>query len=455
MNKKFSINILVFLISILSCYAQDFRNIHSISNNRMPSGDNGYTLDGVWMTGSADKILNNVNFGPNGTYSTTVFSIISDYSTSNSLSVIDNIPNIDLFFFGSFDKNNPSLIPFTNTELDSLYKWSMTGGKMIIGASSESPPTTPLVTNLSILNSRWDFDISHDLTNAAILASNQGFNSTIFNGAFGSIGTPQNPLNQGGSLRGFFDVIPNNCIILGEDWAGNPTLILDCKTLDLIVSDIDAYTGLGNISNGPLISTDNDRFWANTIVYMDSLQNQPVISQNGNLLYTTSLYSSYQWYKDSIAVVGADSSSYNIIGHSGNYYLEVSLDCGCNNVVSNSINIGYPSTWSCIGSSCVDSGFGMGMYTDSLQCVLNCTSSTWDCIGSVCVDPGNGMGMYTDSLLCQLNCVSTDLLNIKYINNGKPIKIIDVLGRETKGNNNEPLFYIYNDGAVQKKIIIE
>ena len=34
------------------------------------------------------------------------------------------------------------------------------------------------------------------------------------------------------------------------------------------------------------------------------------------------------------------------------------------------------------------------------------------------------------------------------------IKIIDLLGRETK-QTNQPLFYIYNDGTVEKKIIIE
>ena len=37
----------------------------------------------------------------------------------------------------------------------------------------------------------------------------------------------------------------------------------------------------------------------------------------------------------------------------------------------------------------------------------------------------------------------------------KLIKITDVLGRETKAKNNNSLFYIYDDGSVEKKIIIE
>ena len=35
------------------------------------------------------------------------------------------------------------------------------------------------------------------------------------------------------------------------------------------------------------------------------------------------------------------------------------------------------------------------------------------------------------------------------------IKVIDILGREVKGKKNELLFYIYDDGTVEKKIVIE
>ena len=41
------------------------------------------------------------------------------------------------------------------------------------------------------------------------------------------------------------------------------------------------------------------------------------------------------------------------------------------------------------------------------------------------------------------------------IENKKLIKITDLLGRETKVIKNTPLFYIFEDGTVQKKIIIE
>ena len=54
-----------------------------------------------------------------------------------------------------------------------------------------------------------------------------------------------------------------------------------------------------------------------------------------------------------------------------------------------------------------------------------------------------------------INCSnSTNLIN--EINNTKKIiKVIDIFGREVNEKRNTPLFYIYNDGTVEKKIIIE
>ncbi len=51
------------------------------------------------------------------------------------------------------------------------------------------------------------------------------------------------------------------------------------------------------------------------------------------------------------------------------------------------------------------------------------------------------------------NCNST---NIEEVKKGKQLrKIVDVLGRETPHKNNTPLFYLYDDGTVEKRIIIE
>ena len=405
--------LLILLLLPIIGHTQGVKNIHSISDARMPLLDHGYTLDGQMMNmSSANKVLSADNFGPTGTYPQS-FSIISGYSTSNSLAAITSNSNIDLFFFGGFDKNNSSLIPFTNAELDSLHKWSMNGGKMIIGASANS-----IAQNNSNLNVKWDFDLIED-PNAVIVPSSAGLSSSIFDGPFGyNLNSLQNMwVNQGGSIRGYFNIIPSNSIVLAEDWIGNPTLILDCKTLDLIVADCDAYTTLGGISNGPLISTRNDTFWANTIVYMDMLQSQPVISLSGNMLSTTALYSSYQWFKDSIAILGANSSSHNTLGQVGSYHVEANLDCGCNNVASNSIIIGAVD-------GCTDPAacnYDSGANTDDGSCIYpslstttitNCDSYTWSVNGAAYITSGT----YTDISTNSSGCTHTETL-VLTINN--------------------------------------
>ena len=74
-------------------------------------------------------------------------------------------------------------------------------------------------------------------------------------------------------------------------------------------------------------------------------------------------------------------------------------------------------------------------------------------------------GVYTHTTTNSNGCDSTATLHLTITNvssaldikrNSKIIfKIIDVLGREVKGTKNKPLFYIYNDGTVEKRIVIE
>ena len=55
-----------------------------------------------------------------------------------------------------------------------------------------------------------------------------------------------------------------------------------------------------------------------------------------------------------------------------------------------------------------------------------------------------------------LEAVQQILNNENYkANNRSLIKIVDLFGRETEEKLNISLFYIYDDGTVEKKIIIE
>ena len=53
------------------------------------------------------------------------------------------------------------------------------------------------------------------------------------------------------------------------------------------------------------------------------------------------------------------------------------------------------------------------------------------------------------------NVTSTFNIPTRNTSKGKLLKIVDILGRETKGKTNQPLFYIYDDGTVEKRIVIE
>ena len=52
------------------------------------------------------------------------------------------------------------------------------------------------------------------------------------------------------------------------------------------------------------------------------------------------------------------------------------------------------------------------------------------------------------------NCSSVTLVE-EHITTKSLIQIIDIGGRKTKIMKNVPLFYVYSDGTIEKKIIIE
>jgi hypothetical protein len=100
----------------------------------------------------------------------------------------------------------------------------------------------------------------------------------------------------------------------------------------------------------------------------------------------------------------------------------------------------------------------------------NYNSLSYDTLVSAISINWNGIilstsGDYSCSLFNSVGCDSIVNINFTlYItgthdissNRGRVlIKMTDVLGREIKGTKNEPLFYLYDDGKVEKKIIIE
>jgi len=122
-----------------------------------------------------------------------------------------------------------------------------------------------------------------------------------------------------------------------------------------------------------------------------------------------------------------------------------------------------------------------GAYTDTLTSVNGCDSvvntnltigqntSSYDTLSVGASIVWNGMplnvsGDYSVTLINSVGCDSIVNLNltitttgISDIPNNKSnlVKITDMLGQETPYRRNTPLFYIYDDGTVEKRIVIE
>ncbi len=79
---------------------------------------------------------------------------------------------------------------------------------------------------------------------------------------------------------------------------------------------------------------------------------------------------------------------------------------------------------------------------------------------SLCIEVDNVFSAYTNyswlvdsTTIYSDNCEVTSITEVK--NNRKLIKIVDVFGRMVVSNNNQPNIYIYDDGTVERRLLIE
>lgn len=295
-------------------------NVHSIGAAR---SETSTTLDSPIMWDAREKLLNPANFGKNGKYKKSI-SILDGY-TSGNLTDITSASTTDIFFLGNF--NIPGTVPpFSEEEIDSLYAWSMRGGKVILCAGQTYPEYAVFT---EIFNRKWDFEegllgvMDDTISYTRTVPAPDG--KVLFNGHFGNVTF----IEQGGTTRGYIGSGPADAKCFAKLNATNAWAVyLDCKTLDLIVADIDYYTSLGGISSGSVIANMQDRFLANTFAFMDSLQQLPLIKASHDSLSVAKNYLSYQWFQDNNPISGATSYSYNV-SEQGNYHVETVVNGGC------------------------------------------------------------------------------------------------------------------------------
>ena len=90
------------------------------------------------------------------------------------------------------------------------------------------------------------------------------------------------------------------------------------------------------------------------------------------------------------------------------------------------------------------------IYNPNLYCI-NVDDSTWAANNLV---TSNGQPAIDSQHYFSDNCSGTTSIQ-EHTTTKELLKVTDLLGRETKGNKNEVLFYIYDDGTVEKRIVIE
>ncbi len=81
--------------------------------------------------------------------------------------------------------------------------------------------------------------------------------------------------------------------------------------------------------------------------------------------------------------------------------------------------------------------------------------NSWNCFGNKCLGDSTGQGIYTSLADCQANCGISSVLNSGIHSSKQLIKVVDLLGRHRERINETILFYLFDDGTVEKRIVIE
>ena len=213
---------------------------------------------------------------------------------------------------------------------------------------------------------------------------------------------------------------------------------MDCEN-NLTSLDVSQNTALTYLfcSRNQLTSLDVSGATALTTLYCDRNQLSSLdVSQNTAL---TTLGCSFNQLS-SLDVSGATALTSLYCGGNGLTSLDVSanlaltkLDCENNNLTSLDVRNGNNTNF--IFFKCKNN--------PSLYCI-NVDDLTWSTSNWTVIDSQHYFST---------NCPPLSAIQ-EHTTNKELLKVTDLLGRETKGTN-QPLFYIYDDGKVEKRIVIE
>jgi hypothetical protein len=251
-------------------------------------------------------------------------------------------------------------------------------------------------------------------------------------------------------------------------WYNNNVLITGGISQNLIVTTAGAYhceivypTGCTAISNTLSIVAGTGAF--NVII--SAIGADSLCEPNGQVILDAGNYASFIWSTN-------ETTQQISVNTLGSYSVDVVDAGGC----QGSSNISF-EVFDAVNTSVISGPTNPTQFQTVTYSVLSSSGSTydWTVIGGT-IQSGLGTNsidiMWNNSGTFSLTVIETDIngclgeemiiivsiiiSSIEEINNTKILKkITDVLGKETKKEHNTPLFYIYNDGTVEKKILIE
>ncbi|MBT6013338.1 MAG: hypothetical protein HOG85_00800 [Flavobacteriales bacterium] len=250
-------------------------------------------------------------------------------------------------------------------------------------------------------------------------------------------------------------------------WYNNGTIIPNATNQTFIANITGNYsievtypTGCTATSNTLTIYTGQFYFFINTI------GDDSLCLPNGQVILDAGNYPTFNWST-------GETTQQITVNTLGSYYVNVTDGNGCTGVsnppftVSNIVNTsaitgptnplqyqtvtysvspssGSTYNWTLVGGT-IESGQG----TNSIDVIWNNSG-----MFSFSVIETDVNGCIGEEVSLIVNVIFNSVEDINS-NIGKLTKITDVLGRESEEKSNVPLFYIFYDGTVEKKIIIE
>ena len=170
--------------------------------------------------------------------------------------------------------------------------------------------------------------------------------------------------------------------------------------------------------------------------------------------------SSVSWSQSKFSLA-LDSALKNTTNYKLSFYIkkpDLVAPTVCNDVLNNYIQVGISNNATNFGTHLITTPLG----TDDWQqysVVFNTTNAEQHLTIEVGTGDTNNYVLFIDNFVIEETSepatVFVTATNEMPQQEKKLVKIVDVLGRESKPKKNTALFYIYSDGTVEKRIVIE